>query len=183
MNENVAVSIRLQSSLMKTRMKNKDFAEATGVTPETLSRYLHGKVNIPEEYIKKAAKELNVTAEYLMGKEDAVINVELYNNLQKLFEMLNENNHIVWYMLGKGFSSRSIITSSKNEILMDSTGFIVTNKETGEVIHKLSIGSAVTSNQQFSPNDGTGIVSAICMNEKNNEVAFEHIFFLNKNIF
>ena len=183
MDENMAVSIRLQGLLMKARIKNKDFAEATGVTPETLSRYLHGKGSIPEEYIKKAAKELNISAKYLMGEEDVAINVQLHDSLKRLFEMLNENNHIVCYMLSGGLGSKHTITSSKHEIFVDGTGFIITNKETGDILYRLSVGTAVTSNQMLSPKDGTGIVSFICMNEKKNEVVSENVFILEKNIF
>ena len=183
MDNNVIVSTRLQSALLRAKVKNKDFAEATGITPETLSRYLHGKVNIPEEYIKRAAKQLHISAGYLTGEEDIILNTQLHDSLKKLFGMLNENNHIVCYMLCDGISMRHVITYPKHEIMMNGDGFIITNRETGEVVYSLSINQVVTTNHMFSKNDGTGIVSFIGMDAKNEKIVQENVFFLERNIF
>ncbi len=179
MDKNMAVSMRLQSELWKAKKKNVDFAEATGVTPETLSRYLHGKANIPDEYIEKAAKELNITAGYLTGEEDVAINVKLRDSFEKLFGMLNEDNHIVVYTFGRGFSSRNTFTSSRHEFLVDGRGIIVADKITGEVNYRLSVGSTVISNEDIDEN-GTGIVTFILMDEKNEKVIAENIFVVQK---
>jgi len=183
MDNNVIVSTRLQSALMKAKVKNKDFAEATGITPETLSRYLHKKANIPEEYIKRAAQELNISVGYLIGEENVILNKELHDKLKKLFGMLNENNHIVCYMLCEGINMRHTISYLKHEVFMTGDGFIVTNKETGEVIHTLSINQVVTTNHLFSPDGSYGIVSFISMDAKNEKIIQENVFILDKNIF
>ena len=183
MDNNTMISTRLQGALLRTKVKNKDFAEATGITPETLSRYLHGKVNIPADYIKRAAKKLNISEGYLTGEENVILNKELYDSLKKLFEMLNENNHIVCYMLCDGIQMRHVISHSKHEILMNADGFLVTNRETGEVVYNLSINQAVTTNHMFSSDNSYGIVSFIGMDEKNEKIVQENVFILDKNIF
>lgn len=183
MDNNVIVSTRLQSALLRAKVKNKDFAEATGVTPETLSRYLHGKVNIPEDYIKRAAEQLHISEEYLTGEENTILNTELHDSLKKLFGMLNENNHIVCYMLCDGIRMRHVITYPKHEVMMNGDGFIVTNKETGEIVYNLSINQVGTTNHMIAPDGSTGIVSFIGMDEKNEKIIQENVFFLEKNIF
>lgn len=53
-------------------MKQKDLAEATGVTKATMSKY-ENNINIPNAYIiAKIAVTLNVSADYLLGLNNSI---------------------------------------------------------------------------------------------------------------
>ena len=64
---------RLRECIKDMGYKMKDFAESSGVSQETLSRYINGKVAIPQAYISKASFILGVGSDYLSGATDEKI--------------------------------------------------------------------------------------------------------------
>ena len=61
---------RLRHELEKRHITGKKFAEASGVTPDTLSRYLTGKKELPDKYLERAAEILDLSDAYLKGMSD-----------------------------------------------------------------------------------------------------------------
>ncbi|SEK64942.1 Helix-turn-helix [Butyrivibrio sp. ob235] len=61
---------RIKRTLQVQGIKMIEFAPIAGVTLETLSRYVNGKREIPEPFIVRVAKLLNVTPEYLKCETD-----------------------------------------------------------------------------------------------------------------
>ena len=56
---------RLQQLIKRSGIKQKDFAERTGVVANSLCRYVTGKQNLPDHYIEISAEILGVPSAYI----------------------------------------------------------------------------------------------------------------------
>ena len=76
---NGSFGVRLQYALNLRGVKQKELAKLTGVTEVTISRYINN-IRTPDiEFVKCAARELNVDISFLMGVGESIIAV---NNRQ-----------------------------------------------------------------------------------------------------
>lgn len=58
---------RLEEAMKRKGMTRQDLADATGVTPATISRYITGKREPKYHILKLLAKALDTTPDYIMG--------------------------------------------------------------------------------------------------------------------
>lgn len=90
---------RIEYARELCNMKQKDLAYAIGVTKATMSKY-ENNLNIPNaEILCRIAKELNTSADYLLGRTNSIrshINDDTLEysteNLFNLFLKLNDEN-------------------------------------------------------------------------------------------
>ena len=60
---------RLLETIERSGMKQKDFAQATSINPNTLSRFLHG-AEISTNYLARVSAAFGVSLPYLLGDSD-----------------------------------------------------------------------------------------------------------------
>lgn len=63
-------ALRLRYLIEKNGIKKKDFAEKTGVTPNTLSKILNERQPLSNSYAVRASELLGVSAKYIMCETD-----------------------------------------------------------------------------------------------------------------
>lgn len=61
---------RLEEAMKRKGMTRQDLADATGVTPVTISRYITGKREPKYHILKLLAKALDTTPDYIMGYDE-----------------------------------------------------------------------------------------------------------------
>ena len=94
-------SSRLRALIERRGYRMGAFAEMSGVTPTTLSKFVNGSRNMSVKYINRAAELLGVTPEYLLCESDEMIPAKylgrdqsaemlVYNAQQYVFEMMQE---------------------------------------------------------------------------------------------
>lgn len=66
MQDRNAIGIRIYELLKKNRIKQKEFAEAVGLTEATISRYIRGSRVPNGRNITKIASALHTTTDYLL---------------------------------------------------------------------------------------------------------------------
>ncbi|ABR33789.1 helix-turn-helix domain-containing protein [Clostridium beijerinckii] len=73
---------KIQILREERNLKQKELAELAGITEATLSRYENGKREPKGEIISKLANVLNVSTDYLLGRNDIITSsVEPTGNL------------------------------------------------------------------------------------------------------
>ena len=73
-NDNFVFASRLNKILEKRGMSQKDLADATGISPQTIGQYVHGQSECGSSNLRLLADKLSVSADYLLGRvnSDAV---------------------------------------------------------------------------------------------------------------
>lgn len=68
----MTIGERIRNTRKAKHLTQKQLGELTGIAEPTIRRYELGKLNPKYETIVKIAEALNVTPEFLMGKEDLI---------------------------------------------------------------------------------------------------------------
>lgn len=75
---------------------NKELADVTGVSEQTVGRYLKGETDAPFDFVAKAAVHLGVSLNALAGIPEKPARDELYEHIRELYEgqIKNKDEHI-----------------------------------------------------------------------------------------
>ena len=75
---------------------NKELADVTGVSEQTVGRYLKGETDAPFDFVAKAAVHLGVSLNALAGIPEKSARDELYEHIRELYEgqIKNKDEHI-----------------------------------------------------------------------------------------
>lgn len=75
---------------------NKELADVTGVSEQTVGRYLKGETDAPFEFVAKAAVHLGVSLNALAGIPEKSARDEMYEHIRELYEgqLKNKDEHI-----------------------------------------------------------------------------------------
>ncbi|WP_069997791.1 helix-turn-helix domain-containing protein [Cellulosilyticum sp. I15G10I2] len=113
---------RLLEQLKKREMHQQDLADKTEITPATISRYITGKRKPSGENINRIAKELGISADYLLGiTNNPTTNDDQLNTgaKQKLNEYLKDKDEdYAEFVLNliKGIDKRELAKKNKNSL-------------------------------------------------------------------
>ncbi|MDF2595675.1 MAG: transcriptional regulator [Clostridia bacterium] len=86
---------RLLEQLKKSGVTQQELAFKTEITPATISRYITGKRKPTGENVNRIAKELGISADYLLGiTNNPIANNDQVNvgSKQKLFDYLKDKD-------------------------------------------------------------------------------------------
>lgn len=75
---------------------NKELADVTGVSEQTVGRYLKGETDAPFDFVAKAAVHLGVSLNALAGIPEKSARDELYEHIRELYagQIRNKDEHI-----------------------------------------------------------------------------------------
>lgn len=75
---------------------NKELADVTGVSEQTVGRYLKGETDAPFDFVAKAAVHLGVSLNALAGIPEKSAKDEMYEHIRELYEsqIKNKDEHI-----------------------------------------------------------------------------------------
>lgn len=75
---------------------NKELADVTGVSEQTVGRYLKGETDAPFDFVAKAAVHLGVSLNALAGIPEKSARDEMYEHIRELYEgqIKNKDEHI-----------------------------------------------------------------------------------------
>ena len=92
MQDRNAIGIRIYELLKKNRIKQKEFAEAVGLTEATISRYIRGRRVPNGRNITKIASALHTTTDYLLyGQNNEEENFMSYHQVKNAIKQYAKN--------------------------------------------------------------------------------------------
>ena len=118
---------RLKDTIKRNGLTCKQFSKSVGCYNTTLSRYINGKLEMPEDFIRRASEALGVTDKYLMTgdledvelKEYGTKNDRQYSEITKRLDALEKTMKRIESLLQIQFMENSVIMLEEHQKMIE----------------------------------------------------------------